>query len=104
MNETDYSLVGQVEEEISFKYLESLFDLESWHVGVITKEQLLEVSLMPIKANLHPTGVNFTNDIYFRGLTNCLVLSNAGHNWDYTHYNQAEEIMQKSSYDNWICK
>ena len=26
MNETDYSLVGQVEEEISYKDLESLFD------------------------------------------------------------------------------
>ncbi len=102
MNETDYSLVGQVEEEISYKDLESLFDPEVWHIGVITKEQLLEVSLMPIKANLHPTGVNFTNDIYFRGLTNCLVLSNAGHNWDYTHYNQAEEIMENSFYDSWF--
>ena len=32
MNETDYSLVGQVEEEISYKDLESLFDPE---VGMV---------------------------------------------------------------------
>ena len=88
--------------EISFKYLESLFDPECWHVGMITKEQLLEVSLMPIKYKLHIYGADFTNSVHFRGLTNCLVLSNAGHNWDYTHYNQAEEIMQKSPYDHWF--
>ena len=94
--------LGQIDTEISYKDLENLFDPKSWHVGVLTKEQLLEVSLMPIKFNMHPYGVNFTNDIFFRGLTNCLVLANAGHNWDYTHYNQAEEIMANSPYNFWF--
>ena len=79
-----YSGLGQIEEEISFKDLESLFDPETWHVGVITQEQLLEVCLMPIKEKLHPTGVDFTGYLHYKGLTNCLVLSNAGHHWDYT--------------------
>ena len=98
----DYSSLGQNEEEISFKYLESFFDPKVWHVGVITKEQLLEVSLMPIKIELHPFGSNFTNSIHFGGLTNCLILSNGSHNWDYTHYNRACEIMDNSPYDSWF--
>ena len=97
-----YSGLGQIEEEISFKDLESLFDPETWHVGVITQEQLLEVCLMPIKEKLHPTGVDFTGYLHYKGLTNCLVLSNAGHHWDYTHYDKAEEIMYNSPYDHWF--
>ena len=85
-----YSGLGQIEEEISFKDLESLFDPETWHVGVITQEQL------------HPTGVDFTGYLHYKGLTNCLVLSNAGHHWDYTHYDKAEEIMYNSPYDHWF--
>ena len=98
----DYSSLGQNEEEISFKYLESFFDPKVWHVGMITKEELLEVSLMPIKYQLHPFGSNFTNSIHYGGLTNCLILSNGSHNWDYTHYNRACEIMDNSPYESWF--
>ena len=98
----DYSSLGQNEKEISFKYLESFFDPKVWHVGMITKEELLEVSLMPIKYQLHPFGSNFTNSIHYGGLTNCLILSNGSHNWDYTHYNRACEIMDNSPYESWF--
>ena len=33
---------------------------------------------------------------------NCLILSNGSHNWDYTHYNRACEIMDNSPYDSWF--
>ena len=98
----DYSSLGQNEEEISFKYLESFFDPKIWHVGMITKQELLEVCLMPIKHKSHPYGADFTNSIHFKGLTNCLILSNDGHNWDYTHYNRACEIMDNSPYESWF--
>tara|TARA_A100001015_G_scaffold286168_1_gene354490 strand:+ start:124 stop:1113 length:990 start_codon:yes stop_codon:yes gene_type:complete len=98
----DYSSLGQNEEEISFKYLESFFDPKIWHVGMITKQELLEVSLMPIKHKSHIYGADFTNSIHFGGLTNCLILSNDGHSWDYTHYNRACEIMDDSPYKSWF--
>lgn len=89
-------------EDISFDYLESLFDPARWHVGVITKEQLLECSLMPIKAKTHTYGADFTNDIHYEGLTNTLILAQSGHTWDYTHYDQASAIMDESGYEKWF--
>jgi len=69
---------------------------------MITKQELLEVSLMPIKHKSHIYGADFTNSIHFGGLTNCLILSNDGHSWDYTHYNRACEIMDDSPYKSWF--
>lgn len=89
-------------QDISYNDIEALFDSERWHCGVITKEQLLQVSLMPIKHNAHPFGANFTNDIHFDGLCNTLILAQPGHMWDYTHYNQAVEVMMNSKFDRWF--
>lgn len=82
--------------DIEFDYLKSLFDPKIWDVGVISGDQLHEVALMPIKQKLNIYGADFTNEIRYKGLTNCLILAQTGHMWDYTHYEQACEIMSRS--------
>ena len=43
----------------------------------------------------------FTNDIHFNGETNTLVLIKSGHTWDYTHYEQAVDILRQNNIKNW---
>jgi len=88
-------------ETISFNTIRSLFD-ESWDVGVLTKEKLHEVALMPIKTKFHHQGIDFTNDIHFRGETNVIVLIKHGHTWDYTHYDEAVDIFNNSGLTEWF--
>lgn len=99
--EEKYKSALSSKSKIPFKDLEALFDPELWHVGVITAEQLLECSLMPIKAKAHHLGNNFTNEIHYKGLTNALIVAHTGHTWDYTHYDKANQIMIDSQYYNW---
>lgn len=89
-----------MEREISFNDLRDLFD-DTWDVGVISSEQLLEVSLHPIKLKSHYQGVDYTNDIHFNGLYNTLILIKHGHTWDYTHYDEANRILSRTDY-NWF--
>ncbi len=83
--------------DIKFDYLKSLFDPEIWDVGVISGDQLLEVSLKPIKTKAHIYGQDYTNKIHFPPLTNCLILAHSGHMWDYTHYDKACEILNNQT-------
>lgn len=87
--------------QISFYDIKDLFD-DTWDVGFLTKDQLQEVSLMPIKYKIHIEGVDFTNDIHFTGLSNTIVLIKQGHTWDYTHYDEAVDILRNSGLKNWI--
>jgi ferredoxin len=88
-------------ETISFNKIKSLFD-DTWDVGVISADKLLEVSLMPIKGKFHYKGADFTNDIHFEGLHNTVILVKAGHTWDYTHYDEAINILTSSELTNWF--
>lgn len=88
-------------QKISFNEIVKLFD-NSWDVGIISADQLLQCSLKPIKFKFHFTGADFTNDIHFRGLTNTIILIKDGHNWDYSHYDESVEILKKSNFKNWF--
>jgi ferredoxin len=86
--------------EISFEKIKSYFPSEHWDLGVLSAEQLKQASLHPIKYKFHPTGIDYTNDIHFNGLVNTVVLMRQGHTWDYTHYEQAEKILEDNKVEN----
>lgn len=87
--------------QISFNEIKKLFNSEYWDVGVISEKQLLQCAHMPIKWKMHTYGADFTNDIHFDKLANTIILIRDGHTWDYTHYDEAFQIMLNSSFDNW---
>lgn len=80
---------------ISYNYIKSLFPEEDWDLGVISAEDLKRASLHPIKHKFHPVGADYTNDIHFNGLNNTVILARKGHSWDYTHYEEADQILAK---------
>ena len=82
---------------ISFNYLKSLFAKEDWDVSVISAEQLRQASLRPIKNKFDHRGLDITNVIHFPPLHNTLVLIRDGHAWDYTLFDQAEEILKNNN-------
>jgi ferredoxin len=87
---------------ISFLDISTLFNPKQWDVGYLSAEQLLQVSLSPVKAASHPYGNNFTNSIHFQGLANAVVLIRDGHHWDYTHYDESVNILKNSNFKNWF--
>lgn len=87
--------------EISFYDIKDLFD-DTWDVGFLTEDQLQEVSLLPIKSKMHVEGADYTNDIFFFGLTNSIVLIKKGHAWDYTHYDEARDILTNGGIKDWF--
>lgn len=86
---------------ISFNDIKALFNEDEWDVGVISDEGLLQCALSPVKYKYHFEGEDFTNNIFFNGVTNCIVLVRPGHTWDYTHYDEAQDILAKSNFKDW---
>jgi len=86
---------------ISFNTLESLFPEEEWDIGYLSKESLLRCALTPIKRKWNYVGEDFTNHTHFANCTNAIVLIKTGHTWDYTHYDDAKNIMQNSGLNGW---
>lgn len=86
---------------ISFNEIKALFD-ETWDVGIISAKDLLRISNMPIKYKAHIYGADFTNHVHFEGLTNTVVLIKKGESWDYTHYDEACGIVERSHLKNWF--
>ena len=85
---------------IKFSSLKKLFPKDKWDVGYITATQLKICAYKPIKWKFHAEGmIDFTNDIHFFGLRNCIVLirhtSNTG---DYDFYREAAHIMKQSAF------
>jgi ferredoxin len=89
-------------EKVSFDYIKSLFD-DTWDVGVISAEQLKEAAYNPIKQPTRPMNpANFTNHVHYRGFTNTVILIKKGETWDYSHYDEALEILNRSGLKNWF--
>jgi ferredoxin len=85
---------------ISFNYIKSLFDENHWDIGVLTPELFHRANLHPVKAKLHllnqPFMEDFSNDLFFRKETNTIVLIRDGASWDYTHYQEARDILDRN--------
>lgn len=87
--------------KVSFNDIKSLFNEYEWDVGYIDSEGLLRCGLSPLKYKYHPVGEDFSNDIFYRGLSNTIILIKIGHTFDYTHYEDAYNIMSKSNMERW---
>ena len=90
---------------MKFSYIEKLFPLEEWDVGLLTKEQLKFVAYSPIKwksqlgKEVHS---DFTNDLHFKNLVNTIVLvKHSIDSFDYSLYKDASEILLENELDNW---
>lgn len=84
---------------ISFNEIKKLFNEEYWDVGYLSGEDLKRCALHPVKfVSLGGVPNYNSNDegIYFRNLTNCIVLVRKGHTWDYTIYDEARGIINSS--------
>ena len=83
---------------INFSDIKNLFPKDKWDVGYLTATQLLKCAQRPIKWKFYNYGSDFTNDIHFFGLKNCVVLIRYSEiPGDYRHYEEAISIMDKSS-------
>jgi len=82
---------------LDFSSIKNLFPKNEWDVGYITATQLKICAYKPIKWKSHFVGLDFTNDVHFRGFRNCIVLvrKTAG-TGDYSLYEEAVDIMSKS--------
>jgi len=83
---------------LRFPYLKNLFPKEKWDVGYMSATQLKICAYSPIKWKLHAIGSDFSNDIHFTGLRNCIVLiKQTEDTGDYGFYEEAASIMRKTS-------
>ena len=78
---------------ISFNYLKSLFDDKHWDIGYLSPEQFHRANLHPVKLKFQLFQEDYSNDIHYHKETNVLVLIRDGHTWDYTHYEEASNIL-----------
>lgn len=87
--------------KISFNHIKSLFD-DSWDVGVISSETLKRIALTPLKAKMHSNVNNnsriYTDSIHYNNLVNTVILIKNGSTWDYTHYDEANHILENSEF------
>jgi len=90
-----------MEKTISFNNIASLFD-DTWDVGIISAEQLMECGSHPIKQTRPNQPANFTNHTHYYGLTNAIILIKKGETWDYSHYDEALDILKRSNLTNWF--
>lgn len=84
---------------ISFNYLKSLFDDKHWDIGYLSPEQFHRANLHPVKTKFHfiNSQEDYANYIHFKKETNVLVLIRDGHAWDYSHYEQAMNILDENN-------
>ena len=81
-----------------FSYLKNLFPKEKWDVGYMSATQLKICAYSPIKWKFGVKGSDFSNDIHFTGLRNCIVLiKQTEDTGDYGFYEEAADIMHKTS-------
>ena len=86
----------------NFSHIKNLFPEKEWDVGYMTAPQLLKCAYKPVKRKFHNYGLDFANDIHFFGERNCVVLiRQASIPGDYGFYEEAANIMHKSSLRKW---
>ena len=85
---------------VDFEYIKSLFD-DTWDVGYLSAEHLKQCAYHPVKGKYHIYGADFSNNTHFVNLNNSIVLLKTSHTWDYSHYQEAEDIMQASGIEGW---
>ena len=82
-----------------FSHIKNLFPEKEWDVGYLTETQLKICAYNPIKWKLGAYGLDFSNDIHFTGLRNCIVLiKSTDDTGDYGFYKEAANIMRKTSF------
>ena len=83
---------------IKFSYLRNLFAKDKWDVGYMTTTQLKICAYSPVKFKFGVVGSDFSNDIHFTGLMNCIVLiKSTKDTGDYGFYEEAADIMHTTS-------
>ena len=88
--------------QLNFLEIKKLFPQKQWDIGFITATQLLKCANNPIKTKFHAFGLDFTNDIHFFGLKNCIVLiKKTSHTGDYDFYEEAFNILKRSRFEKW---
>lgn len=90
---------------ISFNYLKDLFD-ETFDVGYLSAEQLKFCANHPIKQTINlsdkPGVANFTNHTHFKNFTNAIVILKEGSVWDYSHYDEIVNTLEREGLVNWF--
>jgi len=87
-------------ETVDFNDIKKLFD-ETWDVGYLSENHLLQSAYSPLKNKFHVFGYDYTNSTQFKDIKNAIVLIKTGHTWDYSHYDQAIDILKESPLEGW---
>lgn len=86
---------------ISFNKIEELFDPEIWDVGYLSRDNVLRCAYSPVKGFAHGFGRLVCNNTRFENVSNAVVVVRTGHHWDYTHYQEAAEILRGCESKKW---
>tara|TARA_R100001086_G_scaffold241704_1_gene168801 strand:+ start:261 stop:1142 length:882 start_codon:yes stop_codon:yes gene_type:complete len=82
--------------------IKKLFPTDTWDMGYMTATQLKICGYSPVKWKSQVLGLDFTNDIHFTGLRNCVVLiKKSSSPGAYEFYQEADRIMTDSPFDKW---
>ena len=92
MDITQEQLKSLEESTVDFDAIKNLFD-KTWDVGYLSSDRLLQCAHSPIKEKFHIYGVDYSNNIHFGNVYNSIVLIKKGHTWDYSHYQEAIDIL-----------
>ena len=91
------------EKSIKFPEIQELFPADMWDVGFLTEDQLRICAYSPVKGKAQEYGADYTNNIHFFSIVNSIVLARySPDSWDYSLYKEADDILKKSSMENWF--
>jgi ferredoxin len=87
---------------MDFLEIKKLFSKDQWDIGYMTETQLKICAHKPIKWKCHVFGLDFTNNVHFEGLRNCIVLvKQTPDSLDYDFYEEVVDILFKSHLKKW---
>ena len=92
MDMTQDQLKSLEESTLDFNDIKNLFD-KTWDVGYLSSDRLIQCAHSPIKEKFHIYGIDYSNKIHFNNVYNSIVLMKEGHTWDYSHYQEAIDIL-----------
>ncbi len=92
-----------IERSIKFSEIKELFPQDMWDVGFLSEDQLKICAYSPVKGKAQEYGADYTNNIHFFSIVNSIVLAKySPDSWDYSLYKEADDILKKSSMENWF--